>query len=365
MGLREQLRHLLAEEPVARPELLTILTDRLKTEASLSWHDTAQAIRLLVEGTAPAIDRLAFLRELTPGRANGEMLAAAAGVLRSLAPKIPFESEIIFDCCGTGGDRLGLFNFSTLAGIVVAAAGVPVAKHGNRAITSGCGSADLLAALGVEIESGPEAAAASLKAHGIAFLFAPFYHQATRNVQPLRIDLAREGVATLFNLLGPLTNPAAPTHQFVGVFHPGFLWPMAEALLQLGCQRALVVSGSDGAGNWMDELSPCGETKAVELIAGRIEERTVELGELGLEPISLEELKGGNAARNAELAEAILGGELSPRGDAVCLNAGAGLYLTGRSEGIRGGVDLARDLIQSGAAADRLRSWAGESSLRA
>jgi anthranilate phosphoribosyltransferase len=318
----------------------------------------AQAMRLLVAGSPLERVRLDFLRKLSPECANGEMLAAAAGVLRALAPRIPFAADVVFDCCGTGGDRLGLFNVSTLAGLTVAAAGVAVAKHGNRAITSGCGSADLLEALGVPIDATPEQAAESLRKHCIAFLFAPLYHKATRNVQPLRLQLKKEGIATFFNLIGPLSNPLSPNRQLVGVFHPRFLRSMAEALQLLGCEHGWVVCGQTGDGRWMDEISPCGPTQVCEITAGRIEESVLSLEDLGFEPVSLEELKGGDIEANARIAREVLAGSPSAQAEAVCLNAGVGLYLAGKAVSVIDGVAAARELIQSGQAAQLMSHWA-------
>ncbi len=355
--LVEKLQPLLSEEAVPPPETVTALTRLLKLNHRLHWKDTVQAIRLLIAGTAPQAARLELLREMSPARATGEMLAAAAGVLRCLAPRIPFHSEEVFDSCGTGGDRLGYANISTLAAIVIAAAGVPVAKHGNRAITSGCGSADLLEAMGIPIEQTPGEAAKTLNEVGIAFLFAPLYHRATRNVQPLRLKLREEGTPTLFNLLGPLSNPLAPKVQLTGVYHPCFLQPVAQALRLLGCERGWVVCGSAGKDLWMDEISPGGPTHIVEFGAMGIHERILTLDELGFRPVSLPELKGRDVTFNTKLANEVLSGVPSARLEAVCLNAGAGLYLTQRADTVPGGIGLAREILHSGKARDLVERW--------
>lgn len=356
-ALLEKLHPLLSEEAAPPPEAVPALTRLLRLNGRLSWRDTAQAIRLLIAGSASQTARLELLREMSPQRANGEMLAAAAGVLRLLAPRVPFHSEEVFDCCGTGGDRLGYANISTLAGIVIAAAGVPVAKHGNRAITSGCGSADLLEAMGIPIEQGPEEAARSLKEIGIAFLMAPLYHRATRNVQPLRIKLRGEGVPTLFNLIGPLSNPLAPKAQLTGVYHPRFLRPMAQALILLGCERGWVVCGAAGEDRWMDEISPGGPTQVVEFDNTGIRERVFTLEEAGFTPVTLEELKGGDAAYNATLARKVLENVPSARLEAVCLNAGAALYLTHKAESVTDGIQLAHRIIETGKAMELVEKW--------
>jgi anthranilate phosphoribosyltransferase len=356
--LMERLRPLLSEEAVPPPEAVTALTRLLRLNGRLCWKDTVQAIRLLIAATAPESSRLNLLREMSPQRATGEMLAAAAGVLRSLAPRVPFHSDEVFDCCGTGGDRLGYANISTLAAIVIAAAGVPVAKHGNRAITSGCGSADLLEALGIPIEQGPEETAQTLKEAGIAFLFAPLYHRATRNVQPLRLKLRQEGIPTLFNLLGPLSNPLTPKVQLTGVYHPRFLLPVAQALSLLGCERGWVVCGSAGEDLWMDEISPGAATYIVEFGEGGIRERIFTLEEVGFTPIPLPELRGGDVTYSVKLAHEVLGGVPSARLEAVSLNAGASLFLTRRAETFAEGIELARELIHSGKARAVVERWA-------
>ncbi len=355
--LLERLQPVLSEEAIPPPEAVKALTRLLRLNGLLHWKDTVQAIRLLIAGTTPENARLDLLREMSPDRATGEMLAAASGVLRCLAPRVPFSSDEVFDCCGTGGDRMGYVNISTLAAIIIAAAGIPVAKHGNRAITSGCGSADLLEAMGIPIEQSPEEAAQTLKEVGIAFFFAPLYHRATRNVQPLRLILRQEGTATLFNLLGPLSNPLSPKVQFSGVYHPHFLRPVAQALSLLGCERGWVVCGSAGVNNWMDEISPSGPTRIVEFDAAGIRERLLTLEELGFQPVRAEELKGGDAAFNAKLAYDVLEGVPSARLEAVCLNAGASLYLTRRAETVTEGIELAREIIQSGKARGLMEKW--------
>lgn len=359
MSLIANVRQLLNEEPVPPPAYLHELRDKVCEGAPLAWDEMAQSVRLLLDGVAPEEDRLLYLETLHPDVATGEMLAAAAAVLRELAPRIPFESDLVFDCCGTGGDRLGLFNVSTLAGIVIAAAGVPVAKHGNRAITSGCGSADLLEALGVPIELTPDQAAKSLEEIGIAFLFAPFYHQATRNVQPLRKQLSARGIPTLFNLLGPLSNPALPSHQLVGVFSPRYQRAVAEALHLLGIERGWVVCGKAEGERWMDEFSPIGDTEVYRVEGERIIHDRVAAFGAHSGATSLAAFVGGDAAHNAGLARSVLAGEASPFADAVCLNAGAGLCVSGKVPDVSLGVEMSEDLIKSGKAADLLRRWAG------
>ncbi|KXK33055.1 MAG: Anthranilate phosphoribosyltransferase [Candidatus Hinthialibacteria bacterium OLB16] len=357
MSLKDWLRPLLAEQALPPPEMLVAIERLLRLNGHLAANSTVQAMRLLMDGRAPERDRLSFLRAFSLETANGEMLAAAAGVLRMLAPKIPFHAELIFDSCGTGGDRTGLLNISTLAALVLAAAGIPVAKHGNRAITSSCGSADLLESLGVPIEVKPPEAADMLRQAGIVFLFAPFYHRATRNVQPLRLILNKEGHATLFNLLGPLSNPMEPTHQVVGVFNPRFMRPMADALNKLGCRKAWVVCGENGQGGWIDEISPCGKTHIIEVLPGQLREFTLDLETAGFARVPFEDLKGGDVVLNRAIAERVLSGETGPGMEVVSLNAGVGLYVCGKVDSVQDGIQQARQILIDKGAWRVLEKW--------
>jgi anthranilate phosphoribosyltransferase len=353
MSFRITLTQLLTERKIPGKDHLSNCGEILAGGGRLGWEDTAQVIRLLMESTDCEEDRLHFLRLFHPKVATGEMLAAAAGVLQHHASQVPFEAEVLFDSCGTGGDRLGLFNISTLAGLVVASAGVPVVKHGNRAITSHCGSADLLEGLEIAIELTPEQAAESLEKHSFAFLFAPSYHQATRNIQPLRKKLSAEGIPTLFNLLGPLSNPARPSHQLVGVFHPDFLEPMAEALALLGLHKAWVVCGEAGEESWMDEISACGATQIASLGAdGSIARANFSRSILPIPKIEIGDLLGGEIQDNLAIAQSILSGDETPPAWAVCLNAGAAFELLDLVDSLAEGVEKARDLLQSGKVRD-------------
>ena len=362
MAFRNDLRTLLGGQRVPSPDYINSYRRLLSLNGRLSWMDTAQAIRLLMAGTPTESDCLDFLRWFRPEVASGEMLAGAAGVLREVAPRIPYEGST-FDCVGTGGDRLGLFNLSTMAGLIVAAAGVPVAKHGNRAITSSCGSADILDKLGIPIELDPEQVAGSLRANHFAFLFAPFYHQATRNVQPLRKKLSAQGIPTLFNLLGPLSNPACPARMLIGVYHPRFAEPMAQAAQRLGCYRAWVVSGYAGEEKWMDEVSLCGPTRIVSFDETEgIETMEIHPQDFGLETAPLEAVQGGDCDRNLVLANDILDGKPSPLFDAVCLNAAIGLFLTDVTESIAEGLCRAKDLLATGAVREQVCRLRGPAS---
>ena len=348
MSFLEDIHSLVREQQNPQPEFLANYRRLLEINGALSWRDMVQALRLLILGTPTEEERLRFLRDLTPDHANGEMLGSAAAVLRELVPTVPTHSEPLFDCCGTGGDKLGLFNISTLAGLTLAACGIPIAKHGNRAITSSCGSADLLEALSVPVNLSPEQAGKAIDEKGFAFLFAPQYHSATRNVQPLRKVLSAQGRPTLFNLLGPLSNPAYPTHQLVGVFHPKHLKKMAEALLLLDCDVAWVVSGSAGEGVWMDEISTCGPTRVAEIRGGSMREFDFHFSEVGIDPIPIQSLKGGDTSMNLEIARDVLTGKSGPYLEAVALNSGVSLYLAEKAESPREGFELAVKTLTSG-----------------
>jgi anthranilate phosphoribosyltransferase len=247
------------------------------------------------------------------------------------------------DTCGTGGDGAGTFNISTVAAIVVAACGVPVAKHGNRSASSKCGSADVFEALGVDVTAGPATAEACLAQAGLAFFFAPTYHPSMRHVAPVRREL---GVRTAFNLLGPLTNPAGARRQVVGVPRPELTELVAKALGMLGSERAWVVHGADG----LDEISTTGYTKVSEARGGAVRTFYVHPADAGLRKASLSDLAGGDAAGNARLTRQILAGETGPARDIVLLNAGAALLVAGAVTSLGDGIVTAGAAIDRGAA---------------
>ncbi len=279
----------------------------------------------------------------------GDEIAGFARAMREAAVPVPLGALEALDVVGTGGDGKGTFNVSTASAFVAAAAGIPVAKHGNRAASSRSGSADVLEALGVKIELGPEAVARLVREVGIGFIFARSFHPAMKNVAPVRSELK---VRTVFNLLGPLTNPARPAYFLLGVFDPALLEPMARSLAALGVRRALVVHG-EGA----DELV-LGENEVVEVQDGALSRYRVRATELGLGTAPVEALRGGGPEENAEVIRRILSGvERGPKADAVALNAGAAIYAAGRAESLKAGVERARLLLSEGAPArvlDRL-----------
>lgn len=255
--------------------------------------------------------------------------------------------ELFVDTCGTGGDAKGTFNISTAAAFVVAAAGVRVAKHGNRSSSSRCGSADVLEALGVRIDVPPSVIARELKEIGIGFLFAPAFHSATKHATTARSELR---IRTVFNLLGPLTNPAGARAQVVGVFDGSFTEVLAQALGELGVERAFVVHGADG----LDEISISGETSIAELRDGTVRVYSVTPEDFGLHSAALEELLGGDAAHNAKILRQILHGAPGPHREIVLANAAAALVAAGRATDLLEGVRLSRAAIDSGAAERKL-----------
>ncbi len=285
-------------------------------------------------------------------RMRGETVDEIAGFVEAMraaaVPVRPRRSDLV-DLCGTGGDGSGTINISTAASIVVAASGVGVAKHGNRSASSQCGSADVLEALGVSIESTPERSAELLDSLGFAFLFAPIHHPAMRFAGPPRREL---GVRTVFNILGPLCNPAGVRRQLIGVFDDSVRHDLADVLRALGSERVWIAHGRGGAaGSPLDELSIAGPTTVTELRDGSLRDFEITPEEAGLERSDLETLRGGDAAFNAERLRAILAGEKGPQRDAVLLNAAAGLVVAGVVESIRDGVESAAAAIDSGSAA--------------
>jgi anthranilate phosphoribosyltransferase len=257
------------------------------------------------------------------------------------------ERDALVDTCGTGGDASGTFNISTATALVAAGAGVRVAKHGNRSVTSKCGSADVMEALGVNIDLAPARVAACLHEVGIAFLFAPALHSAMKYVQPARRELR---LRTVFNLLGPLTNPARASAQVVGVYSDELVEKLAEALSMLGLRRALVVHGSDG----LDEITVSGATRIAEVRDGQVRTYEVRPEDFGFKPAPIESLMGGDAGANAQIIRELLSGKRSPRRDVVLLNAAAALVASGRADHLGDAIPQAAHAIDSGAAARKL-----------
>ena len=296
----------------------------------------------IMEGRTDPVQTGAFLVAL---RAKGETVPELVGLartMRALATPVSTARTDLVDTAGTGGGP-STFNISTTAALVAAAAGCAVAKHGNRSNTSRCGSADLLEALGVRIDLDPEQVGRCIDEVGFGFMFAPRHHAAMAHVVPVRKEL---GVRTIFNFLGPLTNPAGAERQLLGVSDRHYQETIAEALLGLGSVRAMVVAAEDG----VDELSLSARTRVIEVADGRTAEWFVEPGELGLAPAELEDVAGGTPAENAAASRAVLEGEAGPRRDLVLLNAGAAIYVGGVVPGLQEGVGKAVEAVDSGAA---------------
>lgn len=323
-------------------EVVTRAIDAVCAGDHLTADHAAAVLAEIMEGRAEEVQAGAFLIAL---RAKGETVPELVGLartMRSLATPVDTEREDLIDTAGTGGGP-STFNVSTTAALVAAGAGCAVAKHGNRSNTSRCGSADLLEALGVEIELSPEAVGRCIDEVGFGFMFAPRHHAAMAHVVPVRRAL---GVRTIFNFLGPLTNPAGARRQLLGVSDRHYQETIAEALLGLGSERALVVAAEDG----VDELSTAARTRVIEVDGGRTEEWFAEPGAYGLAAGELEDVAGGSPEENAAASRAVLAGERGPRRDLVLLNAGAAIYVGGRAATLEEGVAKAGEAVDSGAA---------------
>jgi anthranilate phosphoribosyltransferase len=321
---------------------------------NLTDAEAAAALEQVLEGT---VDAAVIAGLLTALRIKGETVDEIVGFARAMrAHAAPIVCERVkpaemVDTCGTGGDGADTFNISTVSAFVVAGAGVPVAKHGNRSISSRCGSADVLEAAGAVIQLTPQQAAAALDETGIGFLFAPLIHPAMRHVQPIRKELK---MRTIFNLLGPLTNPAGAGAQVAGVFSANLVRPMAEALSRLGVGHAFVVHGQDG----LDEISTTAPTTIAEVLDGSITEQTVTAeADFGLPAARPEDLAGGDHQECALILQRVLEGKSGPQRDIVLANAAAALVAVGKAKDFRTGVALSRESIDSGAANDRLKRF--------
>ena len=309
---------------------------------SLSQEEAAEAFDLVMSGAATPAQIGALVMGL---RVRGETVDEIAGAARAMRAKVLTvrAPEGAIDTCGTGGDGKGTFNISTCAAFVVAGAGVPVAKHGNRAISSRSGSADVLRELGVNIEASPETISRCIAECGLGFMFAPTHHAAMRHVAQVRTEL---GTRTIFNLLGPLANPAGAKYQIIGVFGKEWVEPIAQVLALLGTTRAWVVHGSDG----LDELTTTGISDVAVVDAGKVSTFRISPRNAGLPDARSEDLTGGNAVENAAHIRAVLGGLKGPLRDIVLLNAAAALLVAGKASTLREGVALASESIDSGKA---------------
>lgn len=332
----------------------------------LSRKDAEAAMEDILSGNADDVRIAAFLTALRfKGETVDEVVGFAKAMRRHAVPIFPAGArrpdDVIVDTCGTGGDGCGTFNVSTAAAFVVAGAGVRVAKHGNRSTSSRCGSADVLEALGVKVELAPERVAQAIEEIGIGFLYAPAMHAATRHATPARRELR---MRTVFNLLGPLTNPAGASAQVVGVYDGGLTELVARALGELGVARAFVVHGADG----LDEISISGETAVAELRDGAVRSFTVVPEDFGLRRAPLEAIRGGDAQYNAGIVHKILGRSLlyrehGPQREIVLANSAAALVAAGRATDFLDGVRVARESIDSGAAREKLEALAAFSQM--
>jgi anthranilate phosphoribosyltransferase len=335
--------------------VLTKAIDRLASREDLASEDMAAVLAEIMAGNASETETAAVLIALrTKGETVDELVGLASTMRRFAAPVKTGRDDLI-DTAGTGGGR-PTFNVSTTAALIAAGAGCAVAKHGNRSATGLSGSADVLEALGVRIDLAPEAVAQCIEQVGFGFMFAPAHHGATRFVVPVRKELA---VRTIFNFLGPLTNPAGATRQVIGVSDPSFLQVIAGALARLGAVKALVVSSVDG----LDELSTAGATRVVEVGGGELRSYEVAPEDVGLERAAYEDVAGGPPAANARTTRRILSGERGPARDLAAFNAGAAIYAAGRADGLERGVRAAEAAIDDGAAGaalDRLIELTGK-----
>ncbi len=325
------------------------MLDKLLQGHDLTRAETIEAFDLIMNGKAPPHQIAAFLTALRIKGETVEEITGAAQSMRLHAVYIDPGGASVIDTCGTGGDARGTFNISTTAALIAAGAGVIVAKHGNRAVTSGCGSADVLQELGVNIMVAPEIVEECLREIGIGFLYAPNLHPAMKYAAPVRREL---GFRTLFNILGPLTNPAGARRQLIGVFAPQLTESLALVLRELGAQRALVVHGQDG----LDEISTITTTRISDLCNGHV--RTYEFDPkpyIDNDP-DPRELEGGDPVRNAAIIAAVLGGQKGPWRDIACLNAAAAIMVGGAAADFGEGLRLAHESIDSGQAAAKLQA---------
>jgi len=322
------------------------LIAKVATGASLSREEAAGAFDQMMSGEATPSQMGALLMALRVRGETVEEISGAVSVMRAKMLRVEAPPQAI-DVVGTGGDASGSYNISTCAALIVAGAGVPVAKHGNRALSSRSGAADVLAALGVNIDLAPEKIAHCIREAGIGFMFAPAHHPAMKNVNPTRVEL---GTRTIFNLLGPLSNPAGVRRQMTGVFSRQWTEPLARVLKILGCERAWVAHGADG----LDEITTTGPTSITALEDGEIRSFEISPEELGLPKVKPEALRGGDAATNAQAVEDVLKGKKTPFRDVALLNAAAALVVAGKAKDLKAGLALATQSLDSGEAEGRL-----------
>ncbi|MBR0411654.1 MAG: anthranilate phosphoribosyltransferase [Eubacterium sp.] len=322
---------------------------KIVNKGDLTYKEAYTVMNEIMSGETTPTQNAAFLAALSTKSARAETtdeIAGCAAAMRDHATRVDTGMEI-FEIVGTGGDNAGSFNISTTAALVAAAGGMKVAKHGNRAASSLCGTADCLEALGVNINQSPDRCRRLLKEVGMCFFFAQKYHTSMKYVGPIRKEL---GFRTVFNILGPLTNPALPSMQLLGVYDDYLVEPLAQVLISLGVKRGMVVYGKDK----LDEISLSAPTKVCEIKDGWFKSFTITPEDFGLESCEKEDLKGGTPEENAQITRDILQGKKGHKRNAVLMNAGAALYIGGKAAGIREGIDLAARIIDSGKAFDTL-----------
>ena len=313
---------------------------------NLTYEQANAVVNEIMNGETSQVQTAAFLAALSAKGETIEEISACAAAMRDHALPVEYDGNLL-EIVGTGGDGAGSFNISTTASLVIAAGGIPVAKHGNRAASSQSGAADCLEALGVNIDLSPEKCVELLKKIGICFFFAQKYHTSMKYVGPVRKEL---GVRTVFNLLGPLTNPGTPTMQLLGVYDEYLVEPLARVLVSLGIKRGMVIYGQDK----LDEISLSAPTTICEIRDGWYRTSVITPEEFGFERCTKDDLKGGTPAENAEITRSILRGEKGHKRNAVLMNAGAALYIAGEAEDMKSGIALAAELIDSGKALDTL-----------
>lgn len=325
--------------------------DRLVNRVDLSEMETVDVMNQIMTGEATPLQVAAFLTALRMKGETVDEITGAARVMREKAHRVDAGAKTVLDTCGTGGDQKGTFNISTTSAFVVAGGGVHVAKHGNRSVSSQSGSADVLGALGVKVDAPKERVEQCLAEIGIGFLFAPLLHEAMKYAVQPRRDI---GIRTIFNILGPLTNPAMASHQLIGLYSGELVAVIAHVLKNLGSVRAMVVHGLEG----LDEISLCGPTRVAELRDNQVKEYTVEPEQFGFKRCRLEDLHGGKAEESAEIVRAVLDGKKGPARDVVLLNSGAALYVSGRAPTMEEGIRLAAESIDSAKARQKLERLA-------
>ena len=321
--------------------------DKLVNRINLSEAETIDVMNQIMTGEATPLQVAAFLTALRMKGESVEEITGAARVMREKAHRVNVGSKTVLDTCGTGGDQKGTFNISTTAAFILAGAGVNVAKHGNRSVSSQSGSADVLGALGVKVDAPKERVEQCIAKIGIGFLFAPLLHEAMKYAVQPRRDI---GIRTIFNILGPLTNPAMASHQLIGIYSGELVGMIAHVLKNLGSVRAMVVHGLEG----LDEISLCGPTKVAELRDGQVKEYTIEPEQFGLQRCRLEDLHGGSAEQSAVIVKGVLEGKPGPARNVVLLNGGAALYVSGSAATMPDGIRLAAESIDSGKARQKL-----------